>query len=146
MESDELFDYISDLPNDNVLEICNFVLIGGSGGEAGVGCGEAGPGCQEATSGDMAGAGDTYDMNTNNYNEHNFVEVMDFRSEDNNNNHSAEVGDKIKVIKSDNRKYFVCNIYRNPMLRILRQLPPVFRQSSRLSGVDLRPSLRLKRC
>lgn len=145
MESDELFDYISDLPNDNVLEICNFVLIGGSGGEAGVACGEAAVGCQEATSGDMAGAGDSYDMNTNTYNEHNFVEVMDFRSEDNNNNHSAEV-DKIKVIGPDNEKYFASNIYRNPMLRILRHLPPVFRQSSRLSGVDLRPSLRLKRC
>ena len=24
----ELFDYISDLPSDNVLEICNFVLVG----------------------------------------------------------------------------------------------------------------------
>ena len=97
MESDELFDYISDLPNDNVLEICNFVLIGG-GGEAGVGCGEAGAGagCQEELSRGLAGAGDSYDMNTS-YQEHNFVEVMDFRSEDNNNNHSEEQGDKIKV-------------------------------------------------
>ena len=98
MEPDELFDYISDLPNDNVLEICNFVLIGG-GGEAGVGCGEAGAGavCQEEVSRGLAGAGDSYDMNTS-YQEHNFVEVMDFRSEDNNNNnHSEEQVEKIKV-------------------------------------------------
>ena len=33
MDSEELFDYISDLPNDNVLEICNFVLIGGETSE-----------------------------------------------------------------------------------------------------------------
>ena len=37
MESDELFDYISDLPSDNVLEICNFVLIGGNSGETSAG-------------------------------------------------------------------------------------------------------------
>ena len=28
---EELFEYISDLPGENVLEICNFVLIGGRG-------------------------------------------------------------------------------------------------------------------
>lgn len=97
MESDELFDYISDLPNDNVLEICNFVLIGGSGGEAGVGCGGTGAGCQEVATGAMVGAGDSYDMNTNTFQEHNFVEVMDFRSEDNNNNNHSEEAEKTKV-------------------------------------------------
>ena len=97
MESDELFDYISDLPNDNVLEICNFVLIGGGGGgEAGVG----GVGCGEVQGGGQADhrepvTGDSYDINT--FQENNFVEVMDFRSENNNNNHIEE-SDKMKVI------------------------------------------------
>ena len=62
--------------------------------------GHTGPGgCQEEASRDVAGVGDSYDMNTG-YQENNFVEVMDFRSEDNNNNnnnnHPSE-GDKIKV-------------------------------------------------
>ena len=151
MESDELFDYISDLPNDNVLEICNFVLIGGSGGEAGVGCGEAGAGCQEAATGAMVGAGDSYDMSTNTFQEHNFVEVMDFRAEDNNNNnHHTEEAEKTKVrLRHLLIKHFighVYNVYRNATLRILRLLPQVFRQLSRRSEADLRPSLRLKRC
>ena len=39
--------------------------------------------------------GDSYDINT--FQENNFVEVMDFRSENNNNNHIEE-SDKMKVI------------------------------------------------
>ena len=97
MESDELFDYISDLPSDNVLEICNFVLIGGSSGDTSMG-GE--PETEHAehvdntehfvSVGTHDQAQELSNASDNNYamaqfNNNNFVEIMDYQTENNNN-------------------------------------------------------------
>ena len=90
-DSDELFDYISDLPSDNVLEICNFVLIGGGGG--------AGDGVE----GRVVGGGEAPDVcgsedSSEQYN--NFVEILDFPggNTNNNNNHNNNNNNNEKVI------------------------------------------------
>ena len=94
MESDELFDYISDLPNDNVLEICNFVLIGaGAGAGEGAG-GEGGDGVvtdgRVASDQESAGLDSTF----SHYNNNNFVEILDFQVEPSNNNNNERIMEK----------------------------------------------------
>ena len=106
MESDELFDYISDLPNDNVLEICNFVLIGG--GDSTADTGDTGAdhdhGASDMMRDSVTGA-DTDQDNTNNstnsdnYNMTNFsnnYEIMEYHTE-NNNNHVNHDKNKVKI-------------------------------------------------
>ena len=80
-DSDELFDYIADLPSDNVLEICNFVLIGAGGG----GGGEGGNGVvtDDRVAADQNSVG--VDSTVGHYN-NNFVEILDFQVEPSNNN------------------------------------------------------------
>ena len=97
MESDELFDYISDLPSDNVLEICNFVLIGGNSGETSV---ATEPEAEQTEHVDNAEhfvsvgthehAQELSNTSDNSYamaqfNNNNFVGIMDYQTENNNN-------------------------------------------------------------
>ena len=97
-DSDELFDYIADLPSDNVLEICNFVLIGagggGGGGAGGGGGGGEGNGVvsddRVAPDPDSAGL----DSTTVHYN-NSFVEILDFQVEPANNNNNNNNNDRI---------------------------------------------------
>ena len=94
-DSDELFDYISDLPSDNVLEICNFVLIGG-GTEGGGGEVDSGGG------GVVGGQGVACceDNPSNQYND--FVEILDYQLSNNNNNIESNTlnggHEKVKII------------------------------------------------
>ena len=96
MESDELFDYISDLPSDNVLEICNFVLIGGSSGDTSMGTEPEAEHVEHDNTEHFVSVG-THDQpqelsnaSENSYamaqfNNNNFVEIMDYQTENNNN-------------------------------------------------------------
>lgn len=78
-DSDELFDYISDLPSDNVLEICNFVLIGGGT--------EGGGGEVDSGGGGVVGGQDAASCEDNPSNQYNdFVEILDYQHSNNNNN------------------------------------------------------------
>ena len=77
MDSDELFDYISDLPSDNVLEICNFVLVGGEAEHRELQAQAELPGQAYTTLG----------CNNNNNNNNS---TMDFQTEANNNRQSRD--------------------------------------------------------
>ena len=91
-DSDELFDYIADLPSDNVLEICNFVLVGGGGGgEVG---GEGGHGL--VNDGRVVSDHDRVDLEStvHHYN-NNFVEILDFQVEPSNNNNNNNINERI---------------------------------------------------
>ena len=87
-ESDELFDYIADLPSDNVLEICNFVLIGngGGGGEGGGGVGDGEGRVEEG--GVVEGGGTGCDDGSFTQYNNNFVEILDYQVEHSNNNNN----------------------------------------------------------
>ena len=79
-DSDELFDYIADLPSDNVLEICNFVLIGGGGG--------AGEGVERRDeAGEVQDSLGSEESSVEHYN--NFVEILDFQGGNTNNNNNV---------------------------------------------------------
>ena len=93
-DSDELFDYIADLPSDNVLEICNFVLIGaGGGGGSGGGAEGNGVVSDDRVAPDPDSAG--LDSSTVHYN-NSFVEILDFQVEPaNNNNNNNNKNDRI---------------------------------------------------
>ena len=119
-DSDELFDYIADLPSDNVLEICNFVLIGGSGGGRGGGGGEGGGGGGNGVVNDVRVAADHesvgLDSTTVDHYNNNFVEILDFQVEPSNNNNNNDrilentlTGgrEKVKTILSSNWIYFI---------------------------------------
>ena len=91
-DSDELFDYIADLPSDNVLEICNFVLVGGGGG--GEVAGEGGHGL--VNDGRVVSDHDRVDLEStvHHYN-NNFVEILDFQVEPSNNNNNNNINERI---------------------------------------------------
>ena len=106
MDSEELFDYISDLPNDNVLEICNFVLIGGETSED-----------NSAAASDMmtdnvsrpdTDQDSTNHSHDNNYNQmtsfnnSGYVEIMEYHAENNNNCQSPQ--DKVKSLQGKTQK------------------------------------------
>ena len=109
-DSDELFDYIADLPSDNVLEICNFVLIGGGGGGGGGGVG----GGNGVVNDGRVAADHDMDSNTANHYNNNFVEILDFQVEPSNNNNNDRImentlnegQEKVKN-NSSNRIYFI---------------------------------------
>ena len=78
MDSDELFDYISDLPSDNVLEICNFVLVGGEAEHRELQAQAELPGQAYTT------------LGCSNNNNNNNNSTMDFQTEANNNRQSRD--------------------------------------------------------
>ena len=90
-DSDELFDYIADLPSDNVLEICNFVLIGGGAGEGVERRDEAG---------EVQDPLGSEESSVEHYN--NFVEILDFQggNTNNNNNNNNNNNSNEKVIEN----------------------------------------------